>query len=138
MNKMLIIGMAILIVACGKQTETGAININGEWDILQITPPFPHFQKDTLGLEALALFLIASKDDSLLPAKVTIEKRNMVLKSNTLSLDTLGYSISGEDEEGYKLETADGTWHMKLGAAGDATLSKEGVTYRLRRVGQQE
>ncbi|HMN04194.1 MAG TPA: hypothetical protein PKD45_00575 [Flavobacteriales bacterium] len=135
---MLIIGMAILMVACGKQPETGAININGEWDIVQIDPPFPHFEKDTLGLEGLALLLIASKGDSLLPAKITIDKRNMVLKSNTLSLDTLGYSISGEDEEGYKLETADGTWYMKLGAADDATLSKGGVTYRLRRAGQQE
>lgn len=136
MNKMLIIGMAILIVACEKQPETGAIN--GEWDILQIDPPFPHFQKDTVGLEGLALFLLASKGDSLLPAKITIDERNMVLKSNTLSLDTVGYSISGQDEEGYKLKTADGTLHMKLGAADDATLSMEGVTYRLMRAGQQE
>lgn len=138
MNKMLIIVMAILFVACGKNMEPDAGSVQGEWKILQIDPPFPHFQKDTVGLEGLALFLLASKGDSLLPARIAIDERNMVLKSNTLTLDTVGYSMIGNDGEGYKLKTADGTLHMKLGPANEATLSIEGVTYRLARAGQQE
>ncbi len=138
MNKMLIIVLAILFVACGKNMEPDAGSFQGEWKIVRIDPPFPHFQKDTVGLEGLALFLLASKGDSLLPARIAIDERNMVLKSNTFSLDTVRYSISGQDEEGYKLKTADGSLHMKVGPAHEATLSVEGMTYRLARTGQQE
>lgn len=73
-----------------------------------------------------------------MPSRVTIDEHNMVLKSNTSNLDTEGYSISGQDEEGCKLKTPDGTLHMKLGPANEATLSIEGMTYRLTRTGQQE
>ncbi len=138
MNKMLIIVMAILFVACEKNMEPDTESIQGEWKIVQIDPPFPHFQKDTVGLEGLALFLLVGKGDSLMPSRVTIDEHNMVLKSNTSNLDTVGYSISGQDEEGYKLKTADGSLHMKVGPAHEATLSIEGVTYQLARTGQQE
>lgn len=140
MNKALIIGtcMAILMVACGKNMEPDSGSIQGEWKIVQIDPPFPHFQKDTVGLEGLALFLLASKGDSLMPSRITIDEHNMVLKSNTSDLDTVGYSMIGKDGENYTLKTADGTLHMKLGPPSDATLSIEGATYRLNRTVQQE
>ena len=140
MHKTFIIGtcMALLIAACGKNMVPDTGSIQGEWKIVQINPPFPHFQKDTVGLEGLALFLLASKGDSLMPSRVTIDEHNMVLKSNTFSLDTVNYSMIGNDGEGYKLKTADGTLHMKLGPANEATLSIEGMTYRLTRTGQQE
>lgn len=58
MHKSFIIGtcMALLIAACGKNMVPDTGSIQGDWKIVQIDPPFPHFQMDTVGLEGLALF----------------------------------------------------------------------------------
>lgn len=135
MLKAYLIGALLLILAaaCGERSNTEAASIRGEWKIVQTDPPFPHFQNDTAGLDALALFVLAGTGDSLMPSMITINDRTLVLKSATLNLDSVDYSISEQDGSDFTLKTPDRMLHLLLYPADDATLLIAGVTYRLQR-----